>query len=150
VLAAEDEETDRFILKRAFQKAGIHHSLLFVCDGEEAIDYLNGTEPYHDRARYPLPSLLLLDLKMPRRTGFEVLAWLAAAPEFKSLPVVVLSSSSHESDTQKARQLGAREYIVKPHDLSQFVEMVRDLCGRWLGISHDSPEPPTGSAPPPA
>jgi len=81
---------------------------------------------------HPLPALLLLDLKMPRMDGFEVLAWLATRLDFKDLPVVVLSSSSDDSDIQKARQLGAREYFIKPHALSDLVTMLKSLQSRHL------------------
>jgi CheY-like chemotaxis protein len=132
VLAAEDEETDQFILKRAFSQAKLACPLILVSDGQQAIDYLNGDAPYGDRMAYPLPALLLLDLKMPRVTGFDVLAWLATRPEFSSLPVIVLTSSDHDSDIQKARQLGARDYIVKPHSFSHLVNIIRGLGDRWL------------------
>jgi CheY-like chemotaxis protein len=132
VLAAEDEETDRFILQRAFSQAMLNGPLILVPDGQQAIDYLNGAAPYHDRTLHPFPVLLLLDLKMPRMTGFDVLTWLKARPEFERLPVVVLTSSAHDSDIQKARELGARDYIVKPHDFSQLVDLMRQLGVHWL------------------
>lgn len=133
VLSAEDEESDAFILRLAFQRASIKNRLVIVCDGAEAVNYLSGNGQYADRATHPLPSLLLLDLKMPRMSGFDVLAWLAVRPEFKNLPAVVLSSSSDETDMLKARQMGACDYFVKPHELSQFVKIIQSLRSRWLG-----------------
>src|SRR5579859_3058779 len=106
ILAAEDEETDRLLLLIALQQAGLTNPLTFVCDGQEAIQYLAGDAPYTNRAIHPLPGLLLLDLKMPRLTGFDVLEWLACRPELAYLPVVVLSSSSLQTDLDRARQLG--------------------------------------------
>jgi CheY-like chemotaxis protein len=127
ILAAEDEENDRFILKLAFDQAKLSHPLVTVRDGQECVDYLNGAAAYADRAMHPLPGLLLLDLKMPRMHGFEVLEWLATQPQFKDLPVFVLSSSSDDSDIQKARQLGAWDYFIKPHDLSDLVKILHRL-----------------------
>jgi CheY-like chemotaxis protein len=139
ILAADDEETDRFILKLAFDNAKLSHSLVTVRDGKEAVDYLSGHAPFTDRAIHPLPALLLLDLKMPRLDGFEVLAWLATRPDFKDLPVVVLSSSSDDSDIKRARQLGARDYFIKPHTLSELVKILHGLQSRWLSAAIDSP-----------
>jgi CheY-like chemotaxis protein len=132
VLAAEDDEGDAMLLLLAFRRAGIPHPLIVVHDGQEAVDYLNGTAPYADRAMHPLPALLLLDLKMPRLNGFDVLAWWSARPDLCDLPVVVLSSSSHPSDMAKAREMGAREYIVKPHGFAQLSKLLQELCQRWL------------------
>jgi CheY-like chemotaxis protein len=132
VLAAEDEETDAFILRLAFQKAKINNPLIVVRDGAEAVNYLSGSAPYANRATHPLPSLVLLDLKMPRMSGFDVLAWLATRPDLKDLPAIVLSSSSDDSDILKARQMGARDYFVKPNDLSRFVKIIQTLSTRWL------------------
>ncbi len=132
ILAAEDEETDRFILNLAFEKAQLPHPLVTVRSGRECVDYLSGVGSFVDRLLHPLPALLLLDLKMPDMHGFEVLQWLATGPEFKNLPVVVLSSSSDDSDIQKARQLGARDYIVKPHSFDELVKVLQQLHTRWL------------------
>jgi CheY-like chemotaxis protein len=132
ILAADDEEADRFILKLAFEKAKLPHPAITVRDGKEVVDYLSGQAPFTDRALHPLPALLLLDLKMPRMDGFEVLAWLATQPDFKDLPVVVLSSSSDDSDIQKAQQLGARDYFIKPHALSEWANILRGLQSRYL------------------
>jgi CheY-like chemotaxis protein len=132
VLAVEDEESDAMILRLAFKKAQSPHPLVVVGDGQEAVDYLIGEGRYGDRSLYPLPALILLDLKMPRMSGFDVLAWLAAHADFKNLPAVVLSSSADESDVQKARQMGARDYIVKPHVLEKLEHIVRQLQTQWL------------------
>jgi CheY-like chemotaxis protein len=132
VLAAEDDEGDAMLLRLAFKRAEIAHPLIVVRDGQEAIDYLNGQPPYDDRVAYPPPALLLLDLKMPRLNGFDVLAWWAARPELSDLPVVVLSSSSHETDVDEARKMGAREYIIKPHGFTQLTKLLQELRGRWL------------------
>lgn len=132
VLAADDEATDRLILKLAFERAEITAPLVIVEDGQEVIDYLTGKPPYADREKFPLPGLLLLDLKMPRLTGFDVLEWLALNREFRSLPAVVFSSSSHESDIQKARLLGAKDYVVKTPSLGTLAATLQTISDRWM------------------
>ena len=132
ILAAEDDASDRIILEMAFQRAKLPYPLVVVHDGQEAVDYLCGNGQYADRAAHPLPALLLLDLKMPRMDGLDVLAWLAQQPDFKKLPVVVLSSSGAEQDMNKALQLGAREYFVKPHSLHELTKIANEIHARWL------------------
>jgi CheY-like chemotaxis protein len=132
ILAAEDEVTDAWLLRRAFERADLGDQLFVVRDGQEAIAYLSGDAPYADRMHWPLPKLLLLDLKMPRMNGFEVLAWLQTRPELKQVHAVVLSSSSNESDMRKALQLGACEFRVKPHAFAELVKTVRELHARWI------------------
>src|SRR5689334_21249912 len=134
ILAAENEETDRFILNLAFNRAKLSHPLVMVSDGTECVAYLSGARQFADRALYPLPALLLLDLKMPRMHGFEVLEWLATQPQFRDLPVVVLSSSSDDFDIRTARKLGARDYIVKPNSLDALVKIFQQLQERWLSV----------------
>src|SRR5688572_7424269 len=106
ILAAEDQESDRIILDLAFERAKLTHPLVIVRDGQEAVDYLSGKGRYADRTAHPLPVLLVLDLKMPRMNGLDVLAWLAGQPQLKHLPAVMLSSSGDDADVNKARQLG--------------------------------------------
>jgi CheY-like chemotaxis protein len=132
ILAAEDEESGRMILELAFQKARLPCPLVIVNDGQEAVDYLGGKGLYTDRASHPLPALVVLDLKMPRMNGFDVLAWLAERPGLKEIPVVVLSSSADELDMNKARQLGARAYFVKPYKLDELIKIVQQMQTRWL------------------
>src|SRR5262249_32757523 len=115
-----------------FRKSGRPYPLVVVCDGQDVIDYLSGQPPYADRVTHPLPALLLLDLKMPRVSGFDVLEWLAARPHFKQMPVIVLSSSSHESDIERVQQLGPKDYIIKPHHLTDFVTRIQGLLNQWL------------------
>ena len=129
---AEDDKDEVFLLRWAFRKAGLPHEILEVRDGVAAMDYLKGVPPFNDRSRYPLPHLLLLDLKMPRVNGFEVLAWLGTCPELRSLPAVVLSASAFHADIQNAMDLGAREFLTKPYDMDAFVSLVEGLHERWL------------------
>lgn len=113
VLLAEDNEDDLFLSKRVLEKAGvtpIHH----VEDGKAAMDYLAGHNEYADRARHPLPDVMLLDLKMPGFTGHEVLEWLRGRPEFHSLKVFVLTSSDETRDRDRVAKAGAQGYLVKP------------------------------------
>jgi len=132
ILLAEDDDNDVFLLRRALAKAGLPNQLVVARDGQEAIDYLAGAHPFGDRSRYPLPGLVLLDLKMPRINGFDVLAWKAARAQFNGLPVVVLSSSSQESDIEKARQMGAADYQMKPAAFEELVNLLKTLNARWM------------------
>ena len=132
VLIADDDANDIFFLRRAFQKAGLNHPVLDVPDGERAIFYLSGEETYADRSRYPIPSVLFLDLKMPKVSGFEVLEWLQRQEALRDLKVVVLSSSGLPSDIQRAKDLGANDYRVKPADIDDMIGMVQEVAARWL------------------
>jgi CheY-like chemotaxis protein len=132
VLIADDDSNDVFFLRRAFQKAGLTNAVLDVPDGEGAINYLSGVEDYADRKQFPMPSLLLLDLKMPKVSGFEVLEWLSQRKDLEKLTVIVLSSSGLQSDIQRARSLGADDYRVKPADIDDMITMVKEIADRWL------------------
>jgi len=139
VLLADDDPNDVFLLQRAFQKTNIANPLRVVRDGEEAMAYLGGQDLYADRQLHPLPVLLLLDLKMPRKSGFEVLRWLRQQSGLKRLPVVVLTSSNQNPDINKAFDLGANSYIVKPGGFDSLVEMVKNLNLYWL-ILNEKPQ----------
>ncbi len=142
VLIADDDSNDVFFLRRAFEKAGLSHPVLDVPDGERAINYLSGTEAYADRSQFPLPSLLILDLKMPKISGFEVLEWLSKQKDLQAaLKVVVLSSSGLQSDIQKAKTLGAHDYRVKPADIDDMITLVKDVASRWLKDNQPSLQP---------
>src|SRR5437899_2596022 len=107
ILLAEDSEDDVFLIRRAFQKGHISNPLFVVRDGEEAIAYLKGENKYSNRAEYPLPDLLLLDMKMPRLDGLEVLKWARRQPELHQLRIVMLTSSEDMRDVKKAYDAGA-------------------------------------------
>ena len=132
ILIADDDEQDVFLLRRAFAKAGFQHLILDVHDGEEAIKYLVGTNGFGDRSRFPMPALLVLDIKMPRANGFDVLQWLKTRPDLEGLPVVMLSSSSHDCDISKARELGASDYFVKGAQLEDLQKLAETIAARWL------------------
>jgi CheY-like chemotaxis protein len=131
ILVADDDENDVFFLRRGFAKAGLLHRLIHVSDGQKAIEYLLGEGRYGDRQSNPFPDLLLLDLKMPKADGFEVLAAVQSLPQVE-LPVVVLSTSALMIDIQMAKKLGARDYMVKPVDQDEMVKVVLNLHERWL------------------
>jgi CheY-like chemotaxis protein len=151
VLYAEDEDNDAFLMQRAFAKAGMMNPLRIVVDGPTAIRYLAGVDEYNDRARHPLPCLLLLDLNLPRRSGLEVLQWVRGQAAFKDLPIVILTSSSQDRDIGAAYELGANGYLVKPANSEKLIELVagiRDVClipnaasQRWLDIKGNQPPP---------
>src|SRR5438105_1163884 len=132
ILAADDDPDDIFSLSRAFLTAGLPHRVIPVSDGQEAINYLMGEGGYVDRYKYPLPGLLILDLSMPRKDGFEVLQWLRERRDFDYLPVAVISGSEKAEDIQRAKALGADDYRIKPAGLPGWVTIVKDLAARWL------------------
>lgn len=125
ILLAEDDDNDVFFMKRALQKAEITYPLHIVNNGQETVDYLAGIGKFHDRNRYPLPTLMFLDLKMPFLDGFEVLAWLQSQPALKKITAVVLTSSSEERDRKKAAELGAKGYFVKPPSVETVKEIIK-------------------------
>jgi CheY-like chemotaxis protein len=132
ILIVEDNVDDLFLLKRAFRLAGISNQLCYAEDGQRAIDYLQGTGPFGDRDAYPLPALVLLDLKLPTKHGFEVLAWIRQQPSFKRVIIVVLTSSGEENDISRAYDLGANAYLVKPTSAEKLTEIIRALDIFWL------------------
>ena len=133
ILLVEDDPNDALLAQRALQRAGASQEILHLQDGEEAINYLSGKPPFGDRSRHPMPSLVLLDLKMPRMSGFDVLSWLQGQPELAALPVVVLTGSIEPQDVENAKKLGAVGYEVKPIDFGKLVEIAKEIDARWLG-----------------
>src|SRR5437660_5264305 len=123
ILLVEDREDDVVLIRRAFDKAKVINPIQVVSNGEEAIWYLKGEGKYANRAEYPLPDLVLLDLKMPRVDGFEVLRWIRQQPGLSSVRVVVLTSSDQMRDVNEAYQLGANSFLVKPLEFERFVNM---------------------------
>ena len=135
ILVAEDDENDLLLLRRAFKVGRLANPVRVVRNGEEVIAYLKGEDKYADRREYPLPALLLLDLKMPRKNGFEVLEWIRQEPGLNLLRVVVLTSSDRLSDVNRAYRLGANSFLVKPFDLGDFARLVQAISGYWLWMS---------------
>ena len=134
ILLVEDNPDDAELAMRAFAKSGAKHDLVLVKDGVEALDYLLGTGP-HTANPPPAPDVVLLDLKLPRVDGLEVLRRLRAAQRTKHLPVVVLTSSEREQDIVSSYDLGANSYVRKPVDFGQFAEAAQQLGAYWLTLN---------------
>ena len=132
ILIVEDREDDILIMRKAFQKASLVNPIQIVRDGEEAVAYLGGEGKYANRAEYPLPALVLLDLKLPRMDGFEVLSWIRQQDGIQGLPVVVLTSSNELRDVNRAYSLGANSFFVKELDFQQAVDLSSLLRHYWL------------------
>jgi CheY-like chemotaxis protein len=141
ILLVEDEPNDIFLFERAFKKLDLSGNLQVVSDGEAAISYLTGEGEYADRERFPIPSLVLLDLKLPRISGLEILSWLRQQPGLRRLLVVVLSSSKETIDINRAYDLGANSYLVKPVAFGTLVNIVKTLDLYWLAFN-ERPEIP--------
>jgi CheY-like chemotaxis protein len=139
ILLVEDDPNDALLLERAFRRAGVDSPLSVVSDGDEAVEFLQGTGKYKDRIKYPLPNLMLLDLKLPRRSGHEVLKWLRSRPGLKRLPVIVLTSSSEPRDIAAAYEEGTNSYLVKPSNAELLGHMVSQLEKYWLTLN-EGPE----------
>ncbi|MFN6519028.1 MAG: response regulator [Nostoc sp. CreGUA01] len=135
ILLAEDDSDQVLLIRRALRKANLMQTLQVVSNGEAAISYLCGEGEYADRERYPLPILVLLDLKMPRKSGFEVLEWLKQQPELRRLPVIVLTTSKETTDVHKAYDLGVNSYLVKPVAFSDLTAMIKLLDAYWLNLN---------------
>lgn len=131
ILVIEDDPDDALFLERAFRKARVPGFDRVLRDGQEAIAYLAGRGAYADRQAHPMPTHLLLDLKLPKISGLEVLGWLRGTPSLCALPVAVLSSSGEGSDRDRARELGIDEYFVKPTRTAELLELVRQIARIW-------------------
>ncbi|MHC1763168.1 MAG: response regulator [Verrucomicrobiia bacterium] len=131
-LVAEDDENDFILLKRAFSRAAPHTRLQWVKDGLEAKKYLLGESPFEDRSAFPLPSIILTDLKMPRCSGLELLAWLKTQPQIQPALLIVFTSSNVPSDEAAASALGAHLYFTKPATSDQLVEMLRRMLNQGV------------------
>jgi CheY-like chemotaxis protein len=141
ILLVEDSADDALLIKRAFRKAKIANPIQTVSDGDEAVAYLSGAERYGDRRQFPLPVMIILDLKLPRRSGFEVLEWLRSQPGLKRTPVVVLTSSKETVDVNHAYELGANSYLLKPVTFEALQEIMKTVNLYWL-VSSEMPIPP--------
>ena len=135
LLHVEDDPNDVLLLQRAFKKINSPIAIQAVTDGDKAVAYLNGSDEYTDREKYPLPAVVLLDLKMPRKTGLEVLAWIRADQKVRRLVVIVFTSSKHDEDVNKAYDLGANSYLVKPVGFEMLVEVAKMIQQYWINTN---------------
>jgi len=132
ILLVEDSEDNIFLIRHAMQKAGVTARLEVATSGEQAIEYLKGTQRYSDWVQFPLPSIVLLDLKMPGMSGFDVLKWIREQPGLKALRVAMLTSSDMPSEIKTAHELGANIFLTKPVELELLVEILKTLNEHWL------------------
>lgn len=135
ILFVEDSLDDAMLTLRAFKKSGFINTVHHVKDGAEALDYIYGREAYASRNAQKHPKLILLDLKMPKMSGIEVLERIKSDPNFKSIPIVILTSSKEDPDIQKCYALGANSYIVKPVDSENFFQIIKEIGLYWMVLS---------------
>lgn len=134
-LLVEDDPDDAFLLEDACKRLGHEGMLRVVRDGEEAIAYLLGQGDYADRLRFPLPRVILLDMKLPRMSGLEVLEWRRGQPAMMRIPVIILTASQSDTDIAQAYELGANSYLVKPVDSTAQLAMVKAVCAYWIELN---------------
>jgi CheY-like chemotaxis protein len=138
ILLVDDSENDRMFMRIAFKKANFNWPIHELTDGDEVIAYLKGDAPYTERNKFPLPAVVLLDLNMPKRNGFDVLKWVRAQEQFKQLQVIVVTASTRPDDVKLAYCLGANSVLVKPPTIDGLVKMVG--CMRdWLRLNQFAP-----------
>ena len=135
VLLVEDIDDDILIMKMACKRTGIPHLLQVVTDGAMALDYLSGNGIYADRPVYPMPDVVFLDIKMPKRDGLEVLRWIRSQPGLRNLPVVMLTASTQKSDVDRAYELGVTSYLEKLSNPAEFGQGVRVILKYWLELN---------------
>lgn len=136
ILIADDDTQDTLLVRMAAQRASLCFRLASVTDGEEAIDYLMGRSRYADRQAHPFPSMMLLDLKMPRLSGFDVLDYVRRQPGLRQLPIVIFSSSDDPKDIQRAYEAGANSYLCKPHSSEDLLALLKALEEYWCKFNH--------------
>ncbi len=135
ILLVEDDSNDILFMQRAFRRSKLENPIQVVRDGDEAVAYLAGSGDYADRNLYPLPGMILLDLKLPRRSGLEVLEWLRQQPIIKRIPVVILTSSKENIDIDRAYDIGVNSYLLKPVNHNALNEMIETLDAFWLRLN---------------
>jgi two-component system response regulator len=145
ILLVEDNPDDEALTLRALKKNNINNKVVVARDGVEAVDYLFGTGMYEGRDASDVPQIVLLDLKLPRMDGFEVLRLLRADPRTRLLPVVILTCSTGQRDLVQGYGLGANSYVRKPIDFAQFVDAVKQLGLYWLVLNERPPSALTNS-----
>lgn len=134
VLMAEDDADDRLLAQDAFTECGVPHELLFVENGEQLLDYLHRRGIYAEKSRSPRPTLILLDLNMPRKDGREALREIRADPNLRRIPIVVFTTSSADADVECVYDLGANSCITKPASFDTLVGLMQVLCRYWFSV----------------
>jgi CheY-like chemotaxis protein len=132
ILYVDDDDNDVLLLKHALRCAALRFNVQVVNNPEDAGAYLEGRGAYSDRARHPLPDLVVLDLKMPRMHGLEILSWIRSQARFEELAVAVLTASNHLPDINRAYELGANFYLIKPVELAELVASIRGMITYWM------------------
>lgn len=140
ILLVEDNRMDVELTLDAFHEARLLNTIYVASTGQEALDYLFGRGKYADRAAYPLPNLVLLDLKLPGVDGFEVLRQVKSTPGLKRLPVIILTSSKEEGDLALTYDIGANSYIVKPVSFDGFLGVIKQIEGYWISLNVSPPD----------
>ena len=132
IMLIEDEATDSLLIQRAFEKAGVANPIQTLAHGDKALAYLEGIGEYADRAKYPLPIFILLDLKLPGMSGLQLLKWIRTRKELRLIPVVVLTNSSDDAEVKSAYEAGANSYLLKPADRKEVFRVVQLVQTYWL------------------
>jgi CheY-like chemotaxis protein len=136
VLLVEDDPADVRLVQRAFAKVGLQAPLVRLGNGDDAVAYLKGDPPYENRAAYPLPTVILLDIKLPRRSGLEVLEWVRGRKNpVRRIPIVMFTSSRHSTDINGAYDAGANSYLAKPETTAQLVAMAEAFKTYWIHLN---------------
>jgi DNA-binding response OmpR family regulator len=139
ILLVEDESTDAAFLLRGFEKAQVKNPIIHLKNGDDALRYLAGKGEFADRKKYPLPALMLLDLKLPGTTGIQLLQWMRVQGEIKRVPVVVLTSDDNPETINAAYDLGANSYLVKPGNAAEIARMVQSIQKYWVKLNEPPP-----------
>ena len=132
ILLVEDDDNDVVLYRRAMQKAGIENVVRVVIDGQEAMHYLSGSGRYGGRAEFPLPQFIITDLKLPLKTGLDLVTWLRHQPTLRRIPAVVLSSTANPGEINQVYEAGANAFLVKPSGMDQLVELFGAIKRFWL------------------
>lgn len=141
ILLVEDDPSHRLLIRKNLENHGVSNQISEVEDGQEALDYIYGVDMYADRKKYPMPDIVILDIKMPRVDGFGVLEKLKSDPKMKSIPVIMLTTSSRDEEVAKGYKYGANAYVTKPLDFADFAKKLHDLKMFWVltaEIPHDA------------
>lgn len=139
ILLVEDNEMDVILTMDAFREAHLKNQIIVARDGEEALDYLFAKGEFTDRKKHPLPNLILLDLRMPKIDGFEVLRKIKSTPRLKRIPVIILTSSNEDGDRILSYDIGANSYLSKPVSFEDFVDVVKKIDDYWFTLNIEAP-----------